>query len=161
MMSHNGMSGRQLQGGAVAHGWLSVSPVILGSSFWPWARCFMITRWLLQLQAPSPYTTMFKARCGEWIAMGNLLPDFSSWSETFPRSPQTDFLFFIGGNLGTWLPLAAREDGKDSMWQSAVASPCWFKPIVIYLLGLGRSPQSLNSRAVHLLPEQSSSSGFC
>lgn len=35
-----------------------------------------------------------------------------------------------------WPPLAARKAGKDSIGQSALGSPCWFRTVTAYPLEL-------------------------
>lgn len=149
-------SDRQFQVGAVAPWWLPLSPHPPCAAFVFKACCLMATRWLLQLQASCPYTTMFKARRGEGMALGN------SPLMTFLRSPQADFsLKLVGQNSGTWPCLAVREDREDSIWQREWYHHVGLAQSWFIAWCFGRSPQSLNSRALYHLPEQNSSSRFC
>ena len=65
----------------------SLSPLSSSScSFWSLAYCFVVAKWLLQLQASS-YITVFKASSEEGIMIGNS-PDFYQEAKHFPEAPK-------------------------------------------------------------------------
>lgn len=83
---------------------------------------------------------------------------FYQEAKHFPGSPQT----FSISLARTWAYGYLQHQGRmrkvisgKAWWDHHVGlNQSWFRC-------LGRSPQPLNSRAVQLLPEQNSSSGFC
>lgn len=74
---------------------------------WSWAYFFMLTRWLLQLQASCPYMTVFKKRSGEGLATGNS-PNFFIRKQKL-RSLQADFSLYP---TGTWACGYHQQQGR-------------------------------------------------
>ena len=100
-------------------------------------------------------TSMFKARRGEWLVLGSFPLSFSqkppSWLLLEAHWPELRYVA-MPNRTGGW---------KDNIWQSAVGRHIGLAQSWLIAWSLGRSPQSLNSRAFYHLPEQNLSSKFC
>ena len=100
-------------------------------------------------------TSMFKARRGEWLVLRSFPLSFSqkppSWLLLEAHWPELRYVA-MPNSIEGW---------KDNTWQSAVGHHIGLAQSWLIAWGLGRSPQSLNSRALDHLPEQNLTSKFC
>lgn len=92
----------------------SVSPITLKVLLFLLTHCHMAAKWLLQYQAPCPHSTMFKAKSGAGMVMGNSAPRIFTGKQT--SSQEMPGLMSPWASLArtqAWPLVTAQEHGRD------------------------------------------------